>query len=75
MFLLRRPQGVIDDPSNYHIYTGRKSDVNGKSAYRYDNRAYESQDQGYHDNGQNKEQPYWWVPLTFSIKYFELSIE
>nr|XP_022311493.1 uncharacterized protein LOC111116783 [Crassostrea virginica] len=55
----RRPQGVIDDPSNYHIYTGRKSDVNGKSAYRYDNRAYESQDQGYHDNGQNKEQPYW----------------
>ncbi|XP_034318910.2 uncharacterized protein LOC128173439 isoform X2 [Crassostrea angulata] len=55
----KRPQGVIDDPSNYHIYTGRKGEMNGKSAYKYDNRAFESQDQGYYDNGHNKDPPYW----------------
>ncbi|XP_062577965.1 uncharacterized protein LOC134239850 [Saccostrea cucullata] len=54
----KRPQGVIDDPGSYHVYTGRKGETDGKSAYHYENRAFESQDQSY-NSLHRKDPPYW----------------
>jgi hypothetical protein len=58
-FFCRRPQGAIDDPGSYHIYTGRKGEKDRKSAYQYDNRAFESQDPSYYNGANHKDPPYW----------------
>ncbi|XP_056003281.1 uncharacterized protein LOC125662032 [Ostrea edulis] len=60
----KRPQGAIDDPGSYHIYTGRKGEKDRKSAYQYDNRAFESQDPSYYNSANRKDPPYW-VNLLF----------